>query len=672
MATSTTTNKRDDSHKIFDQMDADHSKSITRDEMTEFASSVFDEQMCQNLAARLKQSPDEAIQVATRVAMELATGKTGPDAWNAELTVDQFHAFRKNYVLNPDGTEEFFQRALFANFDKDESGELDSEELGHMLESIMSSSNAARRKRLSYMPGTQNDLEKLKKAIFKRYDVNGDKTLSFKEVRGILSGGASALVALKVLAEDDVDEEEEEEESSEGESDEEDGTDKDFTDFSELGDDRMQEELINKANDSDGNKVEATKDSDNKQEANEPNTEMTTAKAEHQSPKRITANGRTGAAVDPRMQASRLLALLETPEEAEAKKAEEDAIRELQSDSEDEDEEETQVDLDFSNMDVHDVDKQEVDDEEAEDNARKEEEERMLAETARASIQAKEMTRIVAEAQEAQQATKKEAEDAEKSRIETEEKEAEAEEAARKEAEEAEEQANKIAEQVEQARIQAEEMARIVAEAQEAQAAAKKEAEEAEQLRMAAEAKEAEEKARVEAEVKAKKEEEERIAARIEAEEQARREEEERARLKAEKKEAEENARNEARIRAEETARREEEERVAGEVAAQSQAPETAPELTPAAVNDPELSPEPEKEVPGATQATLDDSSVTSVSKHVSLGADANSQNAARKAIKQTEVIVMPEDEEEKQIVFNRGGGSCVLCDFIKSAVFGR
>lgn len=180
---------RDESSRIFKKMDADGSNTASREEIYKFVRN--NEALWEKLRSKLNQPKDKARTAATRVAMELATGLEGQAALDAEITKDQFHDFRKKYVLDPDGLQEFYQRAIFANFDTDHSGELDQEELDGFLGAIYETRDV-RKGRVSLLSKDQ-----MKDLIIEKCDTDGDKALSFVEMREIIKGGASTLNKMK-------------------------------------------------------------------------------------------------------------------------------------------------------------------------------------------------------------------------------------------------------------------------------------------------------------------------------------------------------------------------------------------------------------------------------------------------------------------------------------------
>lgn len=180
---------RDESSRIFKKMDADGSNTASREEIYKFV--AHHEELWEKLSRKLNQPKDKARMAATRAAMELASGLKGQEALDAEITKDQFHDFRKKYILDPEGSEEFFQRAIFANFDADHSGELDQDELENFLGAIYDTRDV-RKGRISLLSQDQ-----MKDLIMETCDTDGDKTLSFSEVKNIMRGDATELNKMK-------------------------------------------------------------------------------------------------------------------------------------------------------------------------------------------------------------------------------------------------------------------------------------------------------------------------------------------------------------------------------------------------------------------------------------------------------------------------------------------
>ena len=167
--------------------DKNNNNAACREEIGNFVAT--NSKLWAMLAVNLNRPEKECQAVATRVAMELASGLQGEAALKAELTKDQFHKFRKQYILDPAGSQEFFQRAVFAAFDTDNNAVLDEDELDALLGTFYESGSIF-----------QGDVrlppkEELKQLILQKYDISGDRRLSFGRVRGIISGTAVREVA---------------------------------------------------------------------------------------------------------------------------------------------------------------------------------------------------------------------------------------------------------------------------------------------------------------------------------------------------------------------------------------------------------------------------------------------------------------------------------------------
>ena len=102
-----------------------------------------------------------------------------------------------DFLEKPNGQQEFFHRTVFATFDTDKSGYLENKELDQFLN-------------VFYQAGSifAGDVRlpskvKLKKAVMKQLDTNGDGKLDFAELRTLISGGARAGLQFDDLDEDE-------------------------------------------------------------------------------------------------------------------------------------------------------------------------------------------------------------------------------------------------------------------------------------------------------------------------------------------------------------------------------------------------------------------------------------------------------------------------------------
>ena len=103
-----------------------------------------------------------------------------------EPTVDEFQSFI-NFISNPKGEQEFFQRTVFATYDKDSNGYLDMNELDSFLDIFYEAG--------SIFAGDVRlpSKDKLKEQVVETLDKNHDGKLEFQEIRQLISGGAQVL-----------------------------------------------------------------------------------------------------------------------------------------------------------------------------------------------------------------------------------------------------------------------------------------------------------------------------------------------------------------------------------------------------------------------------------------------------------------------------------------------
>ena len=173
---------KQESHKEFAKIDSTGTKRACKDKIGAFVAS--NSELWAMLSVNLDMSEDDCKLIATRVAMELATGLKGDDAMESEIDKHQFHKFRKHYILDPKGSQEFFHRSVFATFDADQNHYLDEMELDQFLDTFYKSG--------SIFKGDVRLPEKaeLKRLILNKHDKNKNRRLSFDSVRGIISGAA--------------------------------------------------------------------------------------------------------------------------------------------------------------------------------------------------------------------------------------------------------------------------------------------------------------------------------------------------------------------------------------------------------------------------------------------------------------------------------------------------
>jgi len=181
-----------DSRKEFESLKSPGSKhkSITKDELKGFV--VKNVNLWSMLTVNLGLSDEECQEVATDVAFDLASNaptKEAKKSGNREalldddmITRDQFHHFRKNFVVDPKGNLEFFHRCVFAAYDEDKNGVLDRNELDEFLDIFY--------KQDSIFKGDHRLPKKkeLKRIVYDKLDENKDGVLDFNEIRLLISG----------------------------------------------------------------------------------------------------------------------------------------------------------------------------------------------------------------------------------------------------------------------------------------------------------------------------------------------------------------------------------------------------------------------------------------------------------------------------------------------------
>jgi len=162
----------------FRKLDVNKDKSLSKNELSVYIASHSD--LWKMLEDKWNVSVQECIQIATNVAFQLAIGE---GLSQRELTEAEFTQFHKKYVLDDQGSREFFLRTLFGAFDTNGDGVLQREELDHFLD-IFYEAKVFRGK--SELPPK----EELEGIVMGRLDKNRDGVLSFDEVRDLLQVAA--------------------------------------------------------------------------------------------------------------------------------------------------------------------------------------------------------------------------------------------------------------------------------------------------------------------------------------------------------------------------------------------------------------------------------------------------------------------------------------------------
>mmetsp|Transcript_35125 Transcript_35125/g.44766 ORF Transcript_35125/g.44766 Transcript_35125/m.44766 type:complete len:200 (-) Transcript_35125:233-832(-) len=135
------------------------------------------------LAVNLGKSEEFCREIASSVAYSMAQNiKSKNASESGKLTQSQFTSFRVNWVQNPKGQREFFQRCVFAVFDEDNNKVLDDDELSNFLD-------------IFYEAGSifKGDLrlpekDKLTQWVKEKLDTDHDGKLSFEEIGSLISG----------------------------------------------------------------------------------------------------------------------------------------------------------------------------------------------------------------------------------------------------------------------------------------------------------------------------------------------------------------------------------------------------------------------------------------------------------------------------------------------------
>mmetsp|Transcript_38861 Transcript_38861/g.67282 ORF Transcript_38861/g.67282 Transcript_38861/m.67282 type:complete len:217 (+) Transcript_38861:79-729(+) len=176
-------------------------KHITRNDINAYIE--IHAELWAMLAVNLNKSEEFCKQTATEVAYDMAKTQTSPtnnigssptlqapeverrvDREGSFVTQNQFKSFRSEWVKNPYGQQEFFQRCVFAVFDVDQSKALDQDELSNFLDVFYEAG--------SIFAGDLRlpDKTTLQQIVSDRLDKNHDSLLTFEELRGLISGTA--------------------------------------------------------------------------------------------------------------------------------------------------------------------------------------------------------------------------------------------------------------------------------------------------------------------------------------------------------------------------------------------------------------------------------------------------------------------------------------------------
>ena len=165
-------------------MDSNHDHHVTRTDLADYVKSHAE--LWAMLGVNLGIEEQKCEDIATRVAFELACGKQGRESFRvSSITGRQWNEFRKKYINDPKGTQEFFHRTVFATFDENYSSSLDEAQLDHFLDTFYTAGSIF--KGDARLP----EKEKLRALVYEKLDVDHDGNLSFEELRSLISGSAA-------------------------------------------------------------------------------------------------------------------------------------------------------------------------------------------------------------------------------------------------------------------------------------------------------------------------------------------------------------------------------------------------------------------------------------------------------------------------------------------------
>jgi Ca2+-binding EF-hand superfamily protein len=163
--------------------DVNQDNGMSKDELADYVKSHAE--LWAMLGVNLDMKEERCCEIATNVAFALALDQADAhmaSSQRRELSKAEFHNFRTKYVLDAKGSQEFFQRALFATFDANGNGELEPAELDKFLDIFYEANSIFKGdKRLPTK-------KKLRKLVFEKLDTDNDGVLTFEEIRGLISG----------------------------------------------------------------------------------------------------------------------------------------------------------------------------------------------------------------------------------------------------------------------------------------------------------------------------------------------------------------------------------------------------------------------------------------------------------------------------------------------------
>lgn len=169
-----------DSKVEFKRHQGRRKSGLTRKEVEEYIEEHAE--LWAMLSVNLNIEESRCRQIACDVAFSIGQEDDEKMRRQSIMTVKQFHTFRNIVLKNPKGQQEFFQRTVFAAYDENNSGHLDSAELDKFLD-LFYSAGSIFKGDVRLPPKAE-----LKEQLYSELDKDGDQLLSFEDLRSVISG----------------------------------------------------------------------------------------------------------------------------------------------------------------------------------------------------------------------------------------------------------------------------------------------------------------------------------------------------------------------------------------------------------------------------------------------------------------------------------------------------
>lgn len=174
-------------------LDVNNDGKISKDEMMKFIER--NAKLWAMLSVNCNIPEEKCRTIARDVAYQMAKNRNvsmrdmSANDKKREPTVAEFEHFVANIINQPKGQQEFFHRTVFAAFDANNNGYLETNEFDKFLDVFYEAG--------SIFAGDARlpDKATLKATAMKELDKNGDGKLEFSELRPLLAGDRSALIA---------------------------------------------------------------------------------------------------------------------------------------------------------------------------------------------------------------------------------------------------------------------------------------------------------------------------------------------------------------------------------------------------------------------------------------------------------------------------------------------